>query len=85
MHTKFWFVKITHNIHNYLQTNRQNRNLTLFNTQKLTMFVSVTSDKKLRTMVVAKKYVLAKQFEHWPKESDLQVVQEELPPLKDGG
>lgn len=36
-------------------------------------------------MVVAKKYILAKQFENWPKESDLQIVKEELPPIKDGG
>lgn len=36
-------------------------------------------------MVRAKKYVLAKQFDGFPKRSDLKVVEEDLPPLKDGG
>ncbi|XP_015521661.1 prostaglandin reductase 1-like [Neodiprion virginianus] len=35
-------------------------------------------------MVIAKKYVLAKHFEGEPKRSDLPIVEEELPPLKDG-
>lgn len=37
------------------------------------------------TMVLAKKFVLAKHFEGAPKESDLQLIEEELPPIKDGG
>ncbi|KAJ9577790.1 hypothetical protein L9F63_005646 [Diploptera punctata] len=34
-------------------------------------------------MVNAKKYILAKQFDGEPKESDIKLVAEELPPLKD--
>lgn len=36
-------------------------------------------------MVKARKYVLARPFDGWPKKEDLQIVEEELPPLKDGG
>lgn len=36
-------------------------------------------------MVIAKKYVLAKYFKGEPKRSDLPIVEEELPALKDGG
>lgn len=36
-------------------------------------------------MVKAKKYVLSKQFDGFPKKGDLTIVEEELPPLKDGG
>ena len=34
---------------------------------------------------VAKKYVFAKRFVGEPKPWDLQLVEEELPPIKDGG
>lgn len=37
------------------------------------------------TMVKCKKFVLSQHFSEWPKESDLQLVEEELPPVKDGG
>lgn len=36
-------------------------------------------------MVKAKKYVLAKQFDGFPKQGDLKIVEEELPPLKKDG
>lgn len=36
-------------------------------------------------MVVSKKLLFVKQFEGEPKESDFRLVEEELPPLKDGG
>lgn len=36
-------------------------------------------------MVTAKKIVLAKKFDGMPKESDLQIVEETLPAVKDGG
>lgn len=36
-------------------------------------------------MVKARKYVLVKPFEGFPKKEDLKIVEEELPPLKDGG
>ena len=36
-------------------------------------------------MVVAKKYVLKSHFQGLPKREDLEIVEEELPPLKDGG
>jgi prostaglandin reductase 1 len=36
-------------------------------------------------MVKARKYVFRKQFDGFPKESDLELVEEELPPVKDGG
>ncbi|KAL5481908.1 hypothetical protein EMCRGX_G022182 [Ephydatia muelleri] len=35
-------------------------------------------------MVVAKKYVLKSHFQGLPKREDLEIVEEELPPLKDG-
>ncbi|RZB38986.1 prostaglandin reductase 1 [Asbolus verrucosus] len=35
-------------------------------------------------MVKARKYVFQKQFEGLPKETDLKLVEEELPPIKDG-
>nr|CAD7601684.1 unnamed protein product [Timema genevievae] len=35
-------------------------------------------------MVKSKKIVLAKQFDGEPKESDFKIIEEELPPLKDG-
>lgn len=35
-------------------------------------------------MVKAQKYILAKQFEGDPKDGDLQIVEEELPPIYDG-
>lgn len=37
------------------------------------------------TMIVAKKFVIAKHFDGEPKPSDLTLVEEELPPIKDGG
>lgn len=36
-------------------------------------------------MVKAKKFVLRKYFDGFPKPDDLELVEEELPPLKDGG
>lgn len=33
----------------------------------------------------AQKYVLTKYFQGEPKKSDFKIVEEELPPLKDGG
>nr|CAD7423225.1 unnamed protein product [Timema monikensis] len=36
-------------------------------------------------MVKSKKIVIAKQFDGEPKESDFEIIEEELPPLKDGG
>lgn len=36
-------------------------------------------------MVVCRKYVIAKHFKGEPAESDLKLVEEELPPIKDGG
>ena len=36
-------------------------------------------------MVQARKWVLVKHFDGMPKESDLKLVEEELPGLKDGG
>lgn len=35
-------------------------------------------------MVKAKRFILVKNFENLPKETDLQLVEEELPALKDG-
>ena len=36
-------------------------------------------------MVKTKKWVLRKPFQGLPKREDLEIVEEELPPLKDGG
>lgn len=36
-------------------------------------------------MVKAKKYVMAKHFDGFPKRDDLRLVEEELAVLKDGG
>jgi prostaglandin reductase 1 len=36
-------------------------------------------------MVKTKKFILAKHFDGEPKESDLNLVEEDLPPLKDRG
>ena len=36
-------------------------------------------------MVKTKKWILRKPFEGIPKREDLEIVEEELPPLKDGG
>ena len=36
-------------------------------------------------MVLAKKYILKSHFQSLPKREDLEIVEEELPPLKDGG
>ena len=36
-------------------------------------------------MVIAKKFIIAKYFEGEPKPSDVSLVDEELPPIKDGG
>lgn len=36
-------------------------------------------------MVTAKKFVLVRHFDGFPKRDDLQLVEEELPSLKDGG
>lgn len=37
------------------------------------------------TMTKCRKFVLVEHFKGWPKETDLKIVEEELPPLKDGG
>lgn len=39
----------------------------------------------LRAMVKAKKYVVAKHFVNEAKPTDLKLVEEELPPLQNGG
>lgn len=39
----------------------------------------------LSKMVKARKYVLVKHFVNEPKPTDLKLVEEELPPLKNGG
>lgn len=36
-------------------------------------------------MVKAKKYIIGKHFQGEPKRTDLPLVEEELPPLKNGG
>lgn len=36
-------------------------------------------------MAKCKKFVLLQHFKEWPKESDLKIVEEELPPVKEGG
>lgn len=54
----------------------------LFRIRKLNYTVCVRNFQK---MVTSKKFVLAKQFDGPPKESDLEIVEEELPPIKDGG
>lgn len=36
-------------------------------------------------MVVAKKFVLRKKFNGLPKQEDVVIVEDNLPPLKDGG
>lgn len=36
-------------------------------------------------MVKARKFVIVEQFKDMPKETDLQIVEEELKPLQDGG
>ena len=36
-------------------------------------------------MVKSKNFLIVKHFEGEPKESDFKLVEEELPPLKDGG
>lgn len=35
--------------------------------------------------VIARKWLLKKNYEGTPKREDLEIVEEELPPLKDGG
>lgn len=36
-------------------------------------------------MVKAQKYIISRRFDGFPKPGDLELVEEELPPLKDGG
>lgn len=36
-------------------------------------------------MVVAKAFVFEKQFDGFPQDTDLKLVEEELPEIKDGG
>lgn len=36
-------------------------------------------------MVIARKYIIVKHFDGEPKETDLKLVEEELPPIEDGG
>ncbi|XP_046742909.1 prostaglandin reductase 1-like [Diprion similis] len=50
----------------------------------LTKSFHPSSINSTRTMVIAKKYVIGKYFQGEPKRSDLPLVEEELPPLKDG-
>lgn len=35
--------------------------------------------------VIARKWLLKKSYEGTPKREDLEIIEEELPPLKDGG
>lgn len=41
--------------------------------------------KKSHMMVTSKKYVLVKHFQGEPKPSDLEIVEEQLPAIKDNG
>lgn len=41
--------------------------------------------RQFATMVKTKKFIYAKAFEGEPKETDFKLVEEELPPLQDGG
>lgn len=36
-------------------------------------------------LVSSKAFIFDKQFDGFPKETDLKLVEEQLPPLKDGG
>lgn len=47
--------------------------------------VGVDISRHFATMVKTKKFIYAKRFNGEPKETDFQLVEEELPPLKDGG
>lgn len=51
----------------------------------LTNRINHTNFNSIRTIVVAKKYVIAEYFKGEPKRSDLTFVEQELPALKDGG
>ena len=48
---------------------------------------NATEDDELKTKSAtkAKKWVLVKHFEGEPKDSDLQLTEEDLPEVKDGG
>lgn len=41
--------------------------------------------KQFSSMVKSQKYIVVKHFEGEPKPTDLQLVEEELPPLQNGG
>lgn len=41
--------------------------------------------RNISTMVVAKVYKIEKYFEGVPKATDLKIIEEQLPPIKDGG
>ena len=45
--------------------------------------LAVSSDRSV--MVKARKWVIRSHFSGVPKREDLEIVEEELPPLKDGG
>lgn len=45
----------------------------------------VDLSRNFATMVKTKKFIYAKAFVGEPKESDFQLVEQELPALKDGG
>ena len=46
---------------------------------------SFSSTKNKGTKMKCKKFIYAHKFEDLPKDSDFQLVEEELPALKDGG
>mgnify|MGYP004598372501 CR=1 FL=1 len=45
--------------------------------------LSIAND--LRKMVKAKRFIVVKHFQNDPKPSDLQLIEEELPALQNGG
>lgn len=47
--------------------------------------IDMKSVRQLNKMVVAKKYIIDKYFDGPPKETDLKMVEETLPPIKQGG
>ena len=50
------------------------------NQQILALFFCV-----IMSSVIARKWLLKKSYEGTPKREDLEIIEEELPPLKDGG
>jgi len=46
---------------------------------------SILSKRSREAMATARKYILVAKFQGAPKRSDLQIVEEKLPALNDGG